>query len=131
MVLRAPYQPDPIESLVHEQPDVSCAGMLVRFELGFERLPLRRIPKRRQKLLRRELLGPLRKRVTQRRPEVRVHVVIREDVDAAGPRGFPERLDLLPFPDAPVLRIVVTDLDGTAGALADLDALPDGVHDRL
>src|SRR5438445_5824047 len=60
-----------------------------------------------------------------------MHVVISHDVDAACPRGFPERLKLPRLPDAAVLRIVVADLDGTAGALADLDALSDGVHDRL
>ena len=116
---------------MYKQPDISCAGTLVRFDLGFERLPFRRIPKGREKLIRRELLGPLRERVTQGWPEVRVHVVIRQDVEAARPRGFPERLNLPRLPDAAVLRIVVTDLDGTAGALADLDAFSDGVHDRL
>src|SRR2546428_227510 len=64
-ILRASQEPDPIESLVHEKPDISCAGTLVRFDLGFERLPFRRIPKGREKLLRRELLGPLRERVTR------------------------------------------------------------------
>src|SRR5207247_242997 len=78
-----------------------------------------------------ELLRPLWKRVTQRRPEVGVRIVVGQDVHAAIPRGLPQRLDLLRLPDSAVLRIVVADLDGTPRALANLDALPDRVDDRL
>src|SRR5207244_9887550 len=53
------------------------------------------------------------------------------DLLAALPRVLPQRLDLLRLPDSTVLRIVVADLDGTPRALANLDALPHRVDNRL
>src|SRR5207244_4190254 len=53
------------------------------------------------------------------------------DLLAALPRVLPQRLDLLRLPDPTGVRIVVADLDGAPRALANLDALPDRVDNRL
>src|SRR2546428_42043 len=130
-ILRATQEPDPVEFFVNQQPDVSGTRTLVRLDFRSQCVPFRVVPQHSEEFLCRELLGPLRKRVTQGRPEVRVHVVVREDLHASRPGGLPERLDFLRLPDATVLRIVVTNLDRTAGLLADLDAFPNGVDNRL
>src|SRR5439155_3954768 len=74
---------------------------------------------------------PLGQRVAQGRAEIRVCIVVREDIEPTLPCRFPQTLNLRGLSDAAIFRVVVADLHRTTGALADVDAFSDRVDDRL
>src|SRR6266480_3764306 len=130
-IVRTPQEPDSIEATVDQQPDVSRAGCAVRADFFSDLLSLHGILEEVHEFLGPQLLRPLRERVAQRGSEVRVHVVVDQDVQPAIVRGLPQRLDLRRLAEASVLRVVVADLDGASGVLPDLYALLHRIDDRL
>jgi len=129
--VRAPQEPDSIEAIVDQQPDVPRAGCAVRADFLSEFLSLHGILEEVHEFLGPQLLRPLRERVAQRGSEVRVHVVVDQDVQPAIVRGVPQRLDLRSLAEASVFRVVVADLDGASGVLPDLDAFLHRIDDGL
>src|SRR5213596_3390232 len=130
-ILRTPQEPDPVKPIVHQQADVPGTRTSVRLDLVLQRLALCRVAQHREKIVRGELLRPLGQRVAQRRAEIRVCIVVREDIEPTLSCRLPQTLDLRGPSDAAIFRVVVADLHRTTGALADVDAFSDRVDDRL